>query len=264
MTAAVSDRRSYRDGNSTADRALTILQMFDEGRPRISASEVADHLTVSRSTAYRYLQTLVRSEFLAEEPGIGFRLGAKVMELARLARRGYGLSEMAQPIMRHLAAQFHETVLLTKRIGATIVCLEREEWPGQYVRLSYERGSRLSLNAGASAWVLLAWLTDDEVRDLVASEALQTYTSASLTNPDDILKRLDRIRTDGYSVARGELDRDAIGIAAPIFSGDGQVCGGLSIVTLQSRLASETVPEVVQAVVDSAQHLSREMTTYSD
>ena len=60
------------------------------------------------------------------------------MELARIARRGYGLSDMAIRVMREIAAGFHGTVLLTKRLGSAIICLEREEWPGPYVRLSYE------------------------------------------------------------------------------------------------------------------------------
>ena len=51
----------YRERNSTADRALDILGMFDESKPSIGASEVAEQLGVARSTAYRYVQSLVQS-----------------------------------------------------------------------------------------------------------------------------------------------------------------------------------------------------------
>lgn len=83
--------------------------MFTESRIRISATEIAEHLGVSRSTACRYAQTLISTEFIVGGPGNGFRLGPKVMELARIARRGYGLSDMAIPVMREIAAEFHET-----------------------------------------------------------------------------------------------------------------------------------------------------------
>lgn len=261
----VIERRSgYREGNSTADRALTILQMFSESRTRISATEVAEHLGVSRSTAYRYAQTLVRSEFIVEESGSGFRLGPKVMELARIARRSYGLSDMATPVMRQIAAEFHETVLLTRRMGSIIVCVEREEWPGQYVRLSYERGSRLSLNAGASAWILLAWLPEEYVRQLIDTQALHTYTPNTLTTADEIITRLAQIRSDGYSVAQGEVDADAAAIAAPIFDAQGEVVAGLSLVTLRSRMTPERLDEVVTKLVSSAAQLSTEMRDYSE
>src|SRR5689334_25033022 len=106
---------SYRERNSTADRALDILTMFDDVHLVVSGSAVAERLGVARSTAYRYLQSLVSSRFLEEAPGGGFRLGLRVMEIARLARRRYGLSEVALPVMTALAADVHETVLLTGR-----------------------------------------------------------------------------------------------------------------------------------------------------
>lgn len=264
MTVAADRRGTYRDGNSTADRALTILQMFSEGRARIGASEIAEHLGVSRSTAYRYAQTLVKSEFLVEESGNGFRLGPKVMELARIARRSYGLSDMAIPIMQQLAAEFRETVLLTKRIGTTILCLEREEWPGQYLRLSYERGSRLTLNAGASALILLAWLPEDYARQLLTGQELHRYTASTLTDPDAIIERLRVIRASGFCVARGEVDPDALGIAAPVFDAQGDVCAALSVVTLGSRIPEDRIPEVTDHLIRSAQQLTIDVRDYSE
>lgn len=262
--ATTTDRRgAYREGNSTADRALSILLMFTEERTALAASEIADHLGVSRSTAYRYAQTLVNSDFLVEESGNGFRLGAKVMELARIARRSYGLSDMATPVMRQLAVEFHETILLTRRIGSTIVCVEREEWPGQYIRLSYERGSRLSLNAGASALILLAWLPLDYVEQLLTDQDLYGYTENTLIELDAIQTRLATIRQDGFCVAQGEVDKDAVAIAVPIFNSQGEVAAGLSLVTLRSRMPDDLLPAVIARLTDAAAELTEEIRDYA-
>ncbi|WP_271985628.1 IclR family transcriptional regulator [Pseudoclavibacter terrae] len=252
-------RGSYRDGNSTADRALTILQMFTETRDRVSATEMAEHLGVSRSTSYRYAQTLISSEFLVEEPGSGFRLGPKIMELARIARRGHGLSDIAVPVMRDLAGELRETVLLTKRIGTTILCLEREEWPGLIVRLSYERGSRLSLNAGASALVLLAWLPEDEVRSLLDAEELHAYTAKTLTETDEIIERLRQIKEDGYIVARGEVDPQVMGLAVPIFDAAGRVTAALSVVTLEARIPESHQSALIDKLRTRADSLTEQI-----
>jgi DNA-binding IclR family transcriptional regulator len=256
MSANTERRGGYRDGNSTADRALTILMMFSDERRQISANDIAEHLNASRSTAYRYAQTLVNSEFLTEDPGSGFMLGPKVMELARIARHSHGMSDIALPIMRTLAAEFRDTVLLTRRVGPAILCTEREEWPGQYIRLSYERGSRLPLNAGASAYILLAWMPEDLVRTLLAAEDLRTYTPNSLTNHDAIIDRLRQIRADGYCIAQGEVDPDVIGIAAPIFDASGDVHAGLSMVTLATRLSKRDIETTRRRLVDAAQQVT--------
>ncbi|WP_354568501.1 IclR family transcriptional regulator C-terminal domain-containing protein [Glaciihabitans sp. UYNi722] len=171
---------------------------------------------------------------------------------------------MAVPVMRELAAEYHETILLTRRIGSTIVCIEREEWAGQYVRLSYERGSRLSLNAGASAYILLAWLPEDYVRQLIESQDLHKYTQSTLITSDEIIARLRQIRSDGYGVAQGEVDSDAVALAAPIFDGHGEVVAGLSLVTLKSRMTPDSQVEIVGRLVRSAELLSSEIRSYSE
>ncbi|WP_226966643.1 helix-turn-helix domain-containing protein [Streptomyces phaeolivaceus] len=50
---------AYRDRNSTADRALDILTMFDDTGLVFSGTAVAERPGAARSTAYRYLQSLV-------------------------------------------------------------------------------------------------------------------------------------------------------------------------------------------------------------
>lgn len=253
----------YRESNSTADRALTILGLFSESHLTFSANEVAVALGVARSTAYRYLQSLVGGLFLEEAPEGGFRLGLRVLELARLARRGYGFSAAALPLMRDLAERFHETVLLTRRVGDSIVCIEREEWVGQYVRLSYERGTRLPINAGASALVLLAWLPEQDVRDLLGSLELHKFTENTLTDVDKLVERLAETRACGYSVTFAEVDTDAMGIAAPVFNEAGRVVAAISIVAIERRLPEDTHPELVKALLAAAAEMGRTLSIVS-
>ncbi|MBP3035219.1 IclR family transcriptional regulator [Arthrobacter sp. zg-ZUI100] len=250
----------YRDRNSTADRALTILEMFHESHLAISATEVAEELSVARSTAYRYLQSLVSRGFLEESPGGGFRLGLRVIGLSRLARKSYGLSDVALPIMRELCERFGYTVLLTRRAGATVTCLEREILPGQLIRLSYERGSLLPLTAGASALTLLAWTPEDEARKLLESVERPRFTEHTLTDVGELLKRLGRIREAGYGISRDEVDFGAIGIAAPIFDQRGEVVAALSIVALGGRVDEQTTAEMITALQEAGREVAKTLT----
>lgn len=250
---------SYRDRNSTADRALDILTMFDDTHLVVSGTAVAERLGVARSTAYRYLQSLVAGRFLEEAPGGGFRLGLRVLEIARLARRSYGLSEIALPSMETLAKDVHETVLLTRRAGDLVVCVDRAE-STRAVRISYERGSALPINAGASALVLLAWSPDDDVRRLLEAVELRRFTSATLTDVDALMERLGRIRRIGYSITRGELDPDVVGIAAPIRDENENVVAAVSVAALASRVYPEAEAEIAQKVLTTAREISDRMT----
>lgn len=234
MTGTVGGAKSgYRERNSTADRALEILQLFSEDRRALSGSEIAEHLGVARSTAYRYLQSLTASGFI-EEAGGRFRLGPKILELARVARLGMGLIELARPVMIELAAATHQTALLTRRSGDAVVCLNVVE-STRPIRISYEPGQLLALNAGAAAEVLLAWEDEAQVTGLLARTQLERYTDNSLIDTAAMIKRLRRIRVKGLAVARGEVDPDILGVAAPIFGPDGRVRAAVSVASLATR-----------------------------
>ncbi|TXN29465.1 IclR family transcriptional regulator [Lacisediminihabitans profunda] len=247
---------AYRERNSTADRALDILGLFTTERLRVSAADVAAELGVARSTAYRYLVTLGAAGYVEEDPGGGFRLGLKVFELARLARTSYGLSTVALPVLEELSRSTGETALLTRRSGARAVCLEKEEPSGQGMRVSYERGSVMTLNAGASAWVLLAWEDPAVVRALLRAGELPRFTDASVTSESAVEARLAGIRRDGYAISYGELDPDAVGIAAPVRDDQDRVVAGVSIVAMSRRVPASQVKQLVDAVMDASRRIS--------
>lgn len=249
--------RTGRERNSTADRALDVLALFDEDTLMLSGQEVASRLGVARSTAYRYLQSLVNARFLEEQSRVGFRLGPRVFELARLARMGLGLSEISLPVMEELSAELGHTVLLTKRSASTVVCVERVSAKGA-VQLSYERGQVLPINAGASALVLLAWLPEDEVHR-IAAEGLPRLTEQTVTDLPALLKRLQSIREQGYAVSRGELDPDVLGVAAPIVSGVGHVAAALSVTLLSHRTPDDEVPALADAVLAAARQIGERL-----
>ncbi|MGK5531024.1 IclR family transcriptional regulator [Streptomyces sp. URMC 129] len=254
----IAPSSGYRGRNSTADRALDILLLFSDERLVLSATEVATHLGVARSTAYRYLQSLTANGFLEEnDAGSGFRIGPRVLDLARLARKGVGLSDVARPVMRELVGRIKQPLLLTRRTGASVVCLERVE-AGQSLRLSYERGQVLPVNAGAAALALLAWAPDEEL-DRILAQPLERFTESTITDPAELRKRLATIRDQGYALTRGEIDPDVLGIAAPVRASGGGVVAALSVAALAHRVPDEEIPPTTEAIREAADEVSRRL-----
>ncbi|MEV4516321.1 IclR family transcriptional regulator [Dactylosporangium sp. NPDC049525] len=247
---------SYRGRNATADRALEILSMFGDDRLMVTAADVATHLGVARSSAYRYLLSLKTSGFL-QEGDDGFRLGPRIFDIAHLARRSVDFSGIAWPVMRELARRTACSVLLTRRMGRSIVCLEREDG-GRPLRLSYERGQVLPVNAGAAALAVLAWTPLAEL-DQILREPLSQFTEATSTDPEALRSRLAGIRELGYVIGRGELDRDIVGIGAPLTGAGDTVVGALSIAALSHRVDERQAAALARDVVRSAAALSAQL-----
>lgn len=245
------------NGNATASRAIDVLSLFTEDRPVVTASEVAAALGMSRSTTYRYLQSLRAAGLLEDdETGRGLRLGPRVLQLAAIARVSWSLGAAALPVMRRLAASSGETVILTRSAGSHVVCIE-EVRSAHPIRLSYERGSVLPFHAGASAKVLLAWLPPEQQEALVGGGPLKGFTASTVTSPAALQADLGRIRTDGYAVSRGEVDAGVLGVAAPIFRSSGEVAAGLSLVAPQYRVAEHQIERLTKLVREAAAELTR-------
>jgi DNA-binding IclR family transcriptional regulator len=249
-----SESSGYRERNSTADRALDVLTLFTEERPVWSGAEISEELGVARSTGYRYLSSLVLSGFIVEGDG-GYQLGPRIFQLARVARRRIGLVEVAMPVMQELSGQVEETVLLTRRSGSAVVCLERVE-ARRTIRLSYEVGHVLPINAGAAAEALLAWLPPTEVAHLLRDAPLQRFTANTLVDPKMISERLTQIREDGYAMTRGEIDPDVLGIAAPIRGYDDSVRAAISVAALSSRVSAKQATAMTTAVIEASKAIT--------
>ncbi|GGE99997.1 IclR family transcriptional regulator [Mycetocola zhadangensis] len=244
--------------NTTTDRTLEILSLFSDTRLSISVADLVAELGVSRSSAYRYLQSLIRHQFLESAPDGSLRLGMRVLDLARLARVGYGISELAVPEMRSLAAEHRATVILTSLIGRSVVCLEREEWPGQFVRLSYAPGLELPVNAGASALVLLAWKSRADVEKLL-DRPLTKFTTNTLTDVPEIFERLATIRDEGHAISFAEVDTAALGIAVPVRGPDDSVAAALSIVSLKTPVPDTQLTRALEDLHRAAGRISERL-----
>ena len=250
---------SYRERNSTSDRTLDILSLFTDERPRLTASELAVSLGTARSTAYRYLQTLTASGLVEDDGGGGFRLGMRIFELARVARRAYGFAEVVGPVLGGLARATGETALLTRRHGASVVCLDKHEADGRPLRVSYERGSVFAPNAGASALILFAWDDPGELAALLETVDLPRYTVGTPATPAEVVATLGPVREQGYLVSQGTLDAGAVGVAAPVRDSAGAVTAAVSVVAVASRVGPADIDTLVTAVLRSAAALTEKL-----
>ena len=244
--------------NTTADRALEILLMFDDEQPVVSAGEVATRFGMGRSTAYRYLSSLRAQGLLMEAVDGGFRLGPRIFTLARIARRGFSILQISEPHLQRLLAQTRETVLLTQRNGDELIVIECLESPGP-LRISYERGRVLPTPASAAAKVFMAFGPEaDSTRILKRRKPIQ-YTSQTITDPARIAETLADVRTRGYAVNVNEVDEGVAAVAVPIFASSGQVTHSLSIVAPTSRTDVVRLRDLAAMAKSSADQINSEI-----
>ena len=247
-------RGERQDGqNAVADRALDILLSFSDDQPVLTASQLRETNGMSRSTIYRYIASLRAKGLITEDRGGGFRLGPRLFEMARIARRGNSILEVAKPVLQEMSDACGEVVQLVERVGRGTIVLEVVE-SRHRIGITYLRGQMLPSPAGASAKVLLAFAPEDEREELVSLVDLTPYTAKSITDPALLRAELDAVRRNGYALNDEELDEGIRAISAPIH-GRTSVRYATSIVGPSFRLTDDKLPGLIAMVKEHAQRI---------
>ncbi len=235
-------------GAESARRILQTLFLFHENRPQATVEEIAHEVGVPMSTAYRYVAVL-RELGILEESGNGtYHPTPRVFPLADAAQRSHGLIRCAQPVMRRLAEESGETVLLVRLLGHAAVCVDRVE-SSHAIRLTYEPGQAIRLQQGASAHLLLGSLPADERRTHL--ERLTWEDPAFGERRHEFERELDQAVVQGWTMSHGEIDAGIIAVAAPIKARE-RVVATLSIAGPAFRGSDAATRENIRRVVAAA------------
>lgn len=243
--------------NSTADRALDVLLSFTEERPDSSVSEMTAFLGMARSTLYRYLNSLREYGLVVEDEAGRYRLGPRILQLARVARRNATVLQFATPHMHALRDEFSEIIVLNERVGHEVITLERLE-SRQLVTLSGVRSQILPWPISATARTLLAYADEESAQELMRHLQPFTPTSKTLATTAALRAELVRIRARGYALSIDELANDVSGVAAPVMR-DGKCRYALALAAPTSRLGKHRLSAVAAALREHAQAITEEL-----
>lgn len=239
------------------ERALRILDCFDEEHPVLGPAEAARRVGLPKSTAYRLMLTLAAHGYLERVGEERFELGRRLLYLGLQVRAGGELREAAHPVMVALRDRFRESVHLHIREGHERVCIHSVEGTHD-LRVAGSVGRRAPLYAGASARAILAFLPPAEVEAVLAA-GLSPLTPATITNPDRLRAELERVRRQGYAVSAGERIEGTASIAVPLWRPSGEVVGSLAVSGPRFRFDPEGVPGLVPALFEAAAAIYRRL-----
>ncbi len=240
---------------NSIQRAVKILNLFDDNVKYLGVSEIARKLKINKSTAYRIVRTLKKEELLIQdEETHKYRLGYKILDIANRMRKQYGDKDIAIEEMKKLRDKTGEAVLLSVYTHMGGVCIEKVDTKNT-IKLTSKPGHTTPLHSGATGKILLAYAEQKEI-DKVLSQKLKSYTENSTTDEEKIRKQLKEIREQGYVVSWGEVDKGAIGIGAPILDEEGNILYGLSMVGPEDRIKDLGLEKTINMVIDTAEKIS--------
>jgi DNA-binding IclR family transcriptional regulator len=179
-------------GSQTLARGLSALQAVSSSPAGLTAQQVADHVGVHRTIAYRLLTTLAQSRYVVKGEDGKYRPAAALAVLG--ASFDNNLRALSVPTLRTLADELGATVSLLVAEGDQQVAIAVIVPTLVFYQLSFHEGSRYPLERGSAGIALLASMAPRAgERDLVP-----------LT------------REQGWVITHGEVEPDTYGLAVPV------------------------------------------------
>lgn len=243
-------------GRSTAEKVICVLEALAGGLDGIGVREVARDNEIDKSAVSRLLDQFVQLG-LAEKDVVSarFHAGPRLFALGAAVHGRDTLWQAAEPILRELSRRFNETCYLAVREGDEVIFRDKVDCD-HHVRYVIDSGERGRLHAGAGGRAVLAGLPPEELEEVLGRIELVRLTDHTMTDVEDLRRQLETDRRRGYSVSIGERIVGGAAVAAPYYVGNGTCCGAIVFTCPEIRLDVGRVPEVADALVWSAHHLS--------
>ena len=244
-----------RYGVGSVRKALSILCLFNPATPALSVTDVRRLLNVPKSTAHNLLRTLEHFDFVSQDPVTKhYRLGRKLFELGTLYSRGNDLLTCALPHLLRLREKTHETVKLGILANTEVLVVKALESP-LMLHTRGDEGRLAPLYCTAIGKALLAFSSNEELRDILAKVGLRLLTPRTVTSLSKLEEEVEQVRRQGYSMDWEEHEEGVHCIGAPVWdSGSERVA--ISVSGPVSRFSKNRIPELAPLVVETARAIS--------
>lgn len=217
--------------NRTTQRTVEILELVASTDRELTLSEIAEELSIPKTSAFDILETLVHSNMLyTKENGIKtYKIGVKAYSIGSNYSKTSLLLNASEPIIKELAELTGLTILIAKETSGEIVFTLKQE-PEKKIIATPNIGDRLLVHTTSIGKSILAFSHKQD--RLLTKIDFCAQTDMSITSKDDLLREVEKIKEQGYAISNRENEAYTFSIGAPIFDHRGYVTAAIGTLGL--------------------------------
>jgi len=241
--------------SQTVQRAIDIIEDIAAGPKTVA--EVSQHLGVSKSTAFRLLQTLNEGGFAYRNEEGRWTVGNRLISIAEQALNSFDLRAVATPHLRRLEQICGHTIHLAQLVDGEVFYIDKVE--GRDSVQMYSRiGKKVEAHASGIGKAILAFVEEPLHENLLSELVFQRHSPTTITDRAAFRQELSEIRARGWASDDGEFEELINCVAAPVRTADGKVRAALSVTALKVVAPLETLEKLVPELIKTAEDISRD------
>lgn len=241
------------------EKSVAILSAFTLDEPELSLAQLTAKTRLPKTTVHRLLYSLQLSGLISQNAATGtYSLGPKLLELGALAFARLDVRRVIQPYLDELSTEIPHTIVVCVLADDRLLYIDKRD--SRYpLRIMSEIGQRRPAYFGAVGRAIMAFLSDAEVDRLLAQPPIPGDLPPVPPEPAAFKSELRLVRERGYAVEDGAVLKGVVGVAAPIFGGNGQVVASVGVAVPHPLLTADGVEPIGVKLAEVASRVSAEL-----
>ncbi len=243
-----------RDWIAGIAKGLSVLEAFGAETSRMTATQMAEAVGLTRTAARRHLLTLAHLGYVQTD-GKLYWLSPRVLRLGQAFIESSRLARIAQPVLQKITSGTHEAAFLSVLDSDEMVYIARSS-PNRILNTGYVLGARVQAHVTAAGVMMLSLQSPAWLDDWLTNHELKAHTSRTIIDPDSLRAELIKTRARGWALSEEQLELGYRGVAVPLRNHKGDLVAGLNVTMwMGNESSSDAVARVLPILRDAAYSL---------
>jgi len=249
--------------NNSVVKAFTLLEHFTPQKQIWGVRELAAALDANQSTTYRLMATLESLGVLKQnEETNKYSLGLKLYALGKRVDIYSSLVQHTHSELIKVSNEITETVHLGIFKDHQVFMLDKVESP-RGLKLNSVIGSYSPAYCTGLGKVLLSNLTKEQLADYLKEIKLVKFTDHTITQKNELIKALSKIREDQFVIDNQEKEYGLICVAVPVYNADKELIASLSAAGPAQRFKPDMLESYINILKKGADAIGQNIGNFN-
>ncbi|MCM3713825.1 IclR family transcriptional regulator [Halalkalibacter oceani] len=233
---------------AAVERTFVIIKTLVGKVNGLSVSKLVEETGISKSIVSRILKTLKDNHYVEQDPDTRFyRLSYDFIGLSLKHFNALGIDGLFLPALRTISAEVKELVQLSVVSQEKVYFVQKIEGDNQ-LKVADMLGKEAPLHCSAAGKMWLSTLPQEEIIRLVSQHGMSRYTENTITDLNELLKELEKIKQLDYALSLEEFNHGITGVAVPVYSNakERQLMASIVITAPTVRMSEQKIKQIVQ------------------
>lgn len=236
-------------------RGLAVIRAFSDSRRSLTIAQLSQKTGIPRAAVRRCLHTLKQLGYADSEVN-NFSLRPKILTLGYSYLSSTPLTISAQPYLNNISRVLGESCSLAVLDDNEVLYVCRSA-ASRVMSVALNTGSRLPAYCTSLGRVMLAQLSDEDLKSYFDKVKLRALTDKTVVSQKRLREILAGVRESGFAVIDEELEVGLRSIAVPVRGASGNVLAALNVGAQATRVSRRQMEEdILPELLRGAQELS--------